>query len=678
MGPGKMHHRRLNTSTAVLGAVLTVVLAGCNKEPLPEPRIVSLTIVSGGGQSGFVGGLLNAPLVVRAADQDGVPVSGAQVTWTISPGGGVATPNPGLSDADGLASTSYRLGSALGQQTVQASMPGGDPVTFVATATAAPASQIAIVAGDDQTAMVRTPLPTELTVKVTDAFGNAKEGVPSCSTSCSATGRSRAPSAVTDAQGHAKVRWTLGELASTQRVAAQIPGTIPVIFDATGTPAAPALVVIVSGNNQLAAPGAPLGDSLVARVTDVYENPVKDVNVTWTAVGNAGTVNPTGGKTDLVGRIATTWTLGPGGGPKHMRAVVSGLPPATFQAAGTIVFSTVMVGGTHSCAIDAGGAAYCWGFNDHGQLGTNGIRQRDHLREPRPQYRRRPGRFSRAAPPARPTPAPSRCPIFPTAGDSTSTAASVTVRAGRRPSPCRRWSWEGTSSAQLSAGTTHTCGITTGDRLFCWGSNAEWQLGVGSGTTQAVTATAVSPGIAFSSVASGALHTCAAATNGTMFCWGNNAKGQAGLGAIPGPELPTQVIGSGYMEVVAGDFHTCARGQSGEVACWGANEAGQVGDGSNETRDFPTALAPGYGPFTSITAGRNHTCGLTQAGLALLLGPRDQRTARRQLLQLEQRARERRRGPQLHEAQRGRQPDLRCDHRQRALLLGRERVRRPR
>ena len=212
-----MHRRWLRTLTALLGAFATAALAGCSKEPPTEPRIVSLSLVSGNGQSGFVGGLLTQPLVVRAADQDGVPVSGVQINWVVVTGGGVATPPEAITDAEGLSAATYRLGALLGQQTVSASLPGGQPVTFVANATAAPASQITIVSGDDQTGVVESTLPADLTVKVTDAFGNAKEGVTILFSVVLGNGIVSNATPASDAQGTARVRWTLGILAGTQR-----------------------------------------------------------------------------------------------------------------------------------------------------------------------------------------------------------------------------------------------------------------------------------------------------------------------------------------------------------------------------------------------------------------------------------------------------------------------------
>lgn len=607
-------HRRPSRLNA-LGVVAAALFAGCNKEAPNEPRIVTLELVSGMNQSGFVGGLLTNPLVVRAQDQDGQPVPGIQIAWTVT-GGGVATPSSGVSDADGLTSTSYRLGATVGTQTVTAIINGSSQgVTFTATATPAPASMISITSGDDQTGVVRTQLPTDLTVKITDAFGNAKEGTTVFFTVVLGGGTLSSPTAASDANGLAKVKWTLGPLASTQRVAAQIPGVVPAIFDATATPAAPAIVVIVSGNDQVAQPGSLLPDSLVIRVTDQYENPVKDVNVTWAAVGSAGgSVSPTGGKTDPVGRLATAWTLGPGGGPKEVRATASGGATRSFRAAGTIVFKTVMVGDRHTCGLGGDGTAFCWGSNDAGQLGI-GVKGNPPL-------------FSNLSP------------LVVAGGLSFSSGTSGEAHTCGITMVAVAYCWGSNDAgqlgsgangvnpaqvsgsnafSQLSAGVKHTCGRTTGGRIFCWGSNAEGQIGVGSGSGPFQSPQPIAPTLTFTSIAAGELHSCAASTSGDGYCWGSNVQGQAGLGSDPGPDVPTLIPGAGYVEVVAGRNHSCGRlNGTNEVFCWGKNEFGQLGDGSTENQTVPTPIS---GPaFASITAGRNHTCGLTAGGVAYCWG----------------------------------------------------------
>ena len=287
-----------------------------------------------------------------------------------------------------------------------------------------------------------------------------RKGSTSSLPSCSATVPFRRPPSSPPPAASRSATWTLGPLASTQRVSATIPGVPPAIFDAIATPAPPALVVIVGGNNQSAPPGALLSDSLVIRVTDQYDNPVRDVNVVWSGDGNAGTLSPATGKTDQVGRLATAWTLGPTGGPKEVRATVQGLSPAVFQAAGTIVFATVMAGGRHTCALDEGGVAYCWGFNDAGQLGIGSVT---------------------------PGSGPVFANLFPNAVTGGHTFASG------------------------ASGASHACAITLSSLAYCWGLNNGAQLGSGPGPALP-SPTAVSGSNIYSSVATGASHTCALTT----------------------------------------------------------------------------------------------------------------------------------------------------------------------
>jgi alpha-tubulin suppressor-like RCC1 family protein len=286
------------------------------------------------------------------------------------------------------------------------------------------------------------------------------------------------------------------------------------------------------------------------------------------------------------------------------------------------VFATVMVGGNHSCAIDIGGAAFCWGFNDAGQLGIGSVT---------------------------PGSGPAFANLFPnTVVDGHTFSATFGGASGsdhscaitlQKTTYC--WGFNvdgrlgnGQSGVDLkvpspvavsmpdfkavSAGASHTCGLTSGDRLFCWGSNAEGKIGVGSGALSLPSPQAVAQNLAFSSVAAGGLHSCAVTTAGDLYCWGSNAEGQAGLGAVPGSTVPAQVTGTQYAQVAAGESHTCGLGQGGELYCWGANESGQLGDGTTSARDVPTLLA-GFS-FASITAGQHHTCGLTNAGIAFCWG----------------------------------------------------------
>jgi alpha-tubulin suppressor-like RCC1 family protein len=614
--------RHLPLATLAIPAAL---MAGCTSESTTGPRIVSIAAVSGLGQSGLVGANLDQPFVVRAEDQSGASVAGALITWTVLTGGGTVTPAQSVTDANGQASATLRLGSSVGQQTVRATLEGAQPVIFSATASSAPASALVLAAGDNQTATVKTTLATQITVKATDAFNNPKTGVAVVFQVVLGGGLLSSSTAVTDESGLASVAWTLGSTAGTQRVSASATGVTPVTFNATALAAAPASLAIVTGSGQSAAPGARLPDSLIVRVIDAFNNPVKDVVVTWAALGDAGTVSPASSKTDAAGRAGTSWTLGATGGPKEVRATVQGLTPVEFKAAGTIIFASVMAGGRHVCGLDEGGVAYCWGFNGDGQLGI--------------------GETAAGSGPVFAVPQPTAV-----AGGVTFAALSGggyhTCGTALSSNP---YCWgknvdgrlgNGGNEAMslpthvagvtvfpiMAAGGTHTCALTSGGRLWCWGSNLEGQVGiVASGAILPDSVSfnkpaALLPAMSFKAVATGGLHSCAVDASGAAWCWGNNAKGQLGTGG-GNATVPAAVTGSiSFATITAGERHTCGLTAGGAAHCWGSNGDGQLGIASSDsTRSAPAAVAGGLS-FVAITAGAYHTCGLTATGIGYCWG----------------------------------------------------------
>ena len=90
---------------------------------------------SGDEQSGVVGTLLSAPLVVRVTDTHGNPVAGSTITFGPASGDGSVFPTQVSSDSNGTAATDWTLGSSQGSQSVGASIEAGAMVTFTATAT---------------------------------------------------------------------------------------------------------------------------------------------------------------------------------------------------------------------------------------------------------------------------------------------------------------------------------------------------------------------------------------------------------------------------------------------------------------------------------------------------------------------------------------------------------------
>ena len=83
-------------------------------------------------------------------------------------------------------------------------------------------------------------------------------------------------------------------------------------------------------------------------------------------------------------------------------------------------------------------------------------------------------------------------------------------------------------------------------------------------------------------VAVGDAHTCGIQTDGSLWCWGLNIEGQAGVGGsiFPFSVVPSRVgSGNDCVGVSAGAQTTCATRSDESAWCWGFNRSGQLGDG---------------------------------------------------------------------------------------------------
>jgi hypothetical protein len=100
--------------------------------------------VSGGGQSAAPGATLE-PIVVRVSDATGNGVVGQTVSFVVTSGGGSVTPSSGISNPEGLVTTSWTLGPAQGAQTMTAASAGFTPNPLTITATAAPTPSVGTV-----------------------------------------------------------------------------------------------------------------------------------------------------------------------------------------------------------------------------------------------------------------------------------------------------------------------------------------------------------------------------------------------------------------------------------------------------------------------------------------------------------------------------------------------------
>jgi alpha-tubulin suppressor-like RCC1 family protein len=275
----------------------------------------------------------------------------------------------------------------------------------------------------------------------------------------------------------------------------------------------------------------------------------------------SGATTGTGGDVRCWGR-GTEGQLGDGGGVDRYSPVT-----ASFSYTGQVI--DLAAGATHSCAVRYDGAFTCWGSNTDGELGDG-------------------------------TTTPALSPSF---LPNPNLSGHVT---------------------DITAGDHFSCAVVDGGRVACWGRGTSGQLSTyyplfGTPTSSLVPVYgAVQHAV---SVSAGATHGCATLVDGGVTCWGANGSGQLGATAVRrlrGP-VSAQLGDQRAVEVAAGGAHTCAAISNGTLRCWGDNAAGQVGNGSTTTPlPLPTSVATvtGASRQTTLASGYAHACAIRGDGFS--------------------------------------------------------------
>jgi alpha-tubulin suppressor-like RCC1 family protein len=155
----------------------------------------------------------------------------------------------------------------------------------------------------------------------------------------------------------------------------------------------------------------------------------------------------------------------------------------------------------------------------------------------------------------------------------------------------------GNKVLQVATGFAHTCALSDGQQVRCWGANNFGQTGLGSNLTIGDDEAADSaPYLDFQSggssmVATGINHSCAIGMNESLYCFGRASNGQTGLGHTANIGDDESVTSNSKVEidlaltqVVTGKDHTCTLTKDeGKVICFGLNSSGQLGIGNTTT-----------------------------------------------------------------------------------------------
>ena len=255
-------------------------------------------------------------------------------------------------------------------------------------------------------------------------------------------------------------------------------------------------------------------------------------------------------------------------------------------------------GRSHTCARRMDGTVACWGQNEGGETGP---------------------------------PTGTMCVLRPADADAGQVANVVPCTTS--PTPVANV----TGATQVTSGVSHTCALVGGS-VFCWGSNAQDQLGYATSamcyqTSQqpdagmgapfpCSTSAQMVPGITNAiHIAAGGLQTCAALADGTISCWGHDDEGQLGDGMRTDRLAPAPVVTAAMVHFtlsvasLEGGFdHMAALGTDGTIYTWGNGDDGQIGNGMTQSSLAPFQV-PGMTDVSSGALGWYHTCVISQAGV---------------------------------------------------------------
>lgn len=329
----------MRTITGASALLLGLLAAGCNGELVAGgQRPAEVLVVSGDLQTGTVGEELPQPLVVRVVDDAGRPVRDQLVNFVVTAGGGSVFAGAAITNEDGEARERWTLGTVSGDtQRVEAR--AVDPetgaavvfATFRAIGTAAAAASISAVQ-PTMSGAPGTPLADSAAALVRDPYGNPVPGVTVNWTVTSGGGSVSPATSVTNPQGIARTRWTLGgTLLAPHTLQASAGGGLTAAFSANAVLGAGAVLAKVSGDAQTGAVWTEMGQPLVV---ELRQNgvPVQGAQIQWTTT--SGTVSGlTSGATatDAQGRTSVRWTPGERAGAHTVTAQVQGAT-VTFTA----------------------------------------------------------------------------------------------------------------------------------------------------------------------------------------------------------------------------------------------------------------------------------------------------------------------------------------------------------
>lgn len=162
-----------------------------------------------------------------------------------------------------------------------------------------------------------------------------------------------------------------------------------------------------------------------------------------------------------------------------------------------------------------------------------------------------------------------------------------------------------------------------GNRLWLWGYNINGQIGNGNTNTTSNPTQNLSEGVNWSKVFEGGVYFAAAIkTDGTLWLWGNNSRGQLGDNTTVNKSSPGQTItfGTNWFRGDAGQHHIAAIKTDGTLWLWGDNTEGQLGNNTTTHRSSPVQTTSFGNNWLHVSCGYRHTGAIKTDGSLWMWG----------------------------------------------------------
>ncbi|MBA4073139.1 MAG: hypothetical protein C0497_15135, partial [Gemmatimonas sp.] len=310
-------------------AVVTIVLVARN-----------IAKQSGDAQTAAVSSALPQPIAVKVTASDGVGVAGVNVSFAVSDGGSVASGTV-ATDANGVASTTWTLGTPARVQTATATAVGlaGSPVAFTATARSVAPSRLVFATAPPSSNNAGSPLP--ITVNALDAQGDIAKTFTGTVTLALAEGSTSAPLLGTLSAA------AVGGVATFPDVRINVPGAgylLTASASGLGSINSPAFAVVAGPAQRLSFGSYPVFGASAGSLDDVAV-------IARDAAGNVAT--------SFTGRVSVTLATSSTGAPllgATSATAVAGI--ATFGNLSITAAGRYQLGAAASGLSDATGPAF--------------------------------------------------------------------------------------------------------------------------------------------------------------------------------------------------------------------------------------------------------------------------------------------------------------------------------